>query len=152
MAGRNHGPSCNLTLGTDTKQRQILSSLRYIFPRKCSSISVQHHRTVTTITTSLRSRCIAPKSGSEQSMSITEADLEKRWQNHTNATFADTERRAVHNFNATTHERTFESQSCEEILFQDVKGSTLFRTDGSGQMRLPGNIRVRAKGGWARCL
>jgi hypothetical protein len=48
-------------------------------------------------------------------------------------------------------ERLFACDSCEEILFQAGDGSTLFRTEGSGQMELPPGIRVRAKGGSAKC-
>lgn len=84
-------------------------------------------------------------------MAITKTDLESRWQNFTTVTFEEADKQAAHNFDATTSERSFACESCEEIIFQDGDGSTLFRTEGSGQMKVPPGIRVRAKGGSAKC-
>ncbi|KAF2253327.1 hypothetical protein BU26DRAFT_418673, partial [Trematosphaeria pertusa] len=78
---------------------------------------------------------------------------ESRWQNSTMVTFGDVDKRAVHHFDPATFERTFACESCQEILFQEGHGGpTLFRTVGSGQMKLPPGIQVRAKGGSAKCL
>ncbi|OCK73249.1 hypothetical protein K432DRAFT_7869 [Lepidopterella palustris CBS 459.81] len=85
-------------------------------------------------------------------MAVTKADLENRWQNSTTVTFGNADKKAIHHFDATTSERTFACESCEEILFIDGDGSTLFRAGGSGQMKLPSGIMVRAKGGSAKCL
>ncbi|KAL2786370.1 hypothetical protein BJX66DRAFT_312859 [Aspergillus keveii] len=78
-------------------------------------------------------------------------DLESRWQNFTTVTFQESDKRAAHQIEASPIERFFACDSCEEILFQDGDGSTLFRTEGSGQMELPPGIRVRAKGGSTKC-
>ncbi|KAH8693357.1 hypothetical protein GQ44DRAFT_159483 [Phaeosphaeriaceae sp. PMI808] len=86
-------------------------------------------------------------------MAVTKADLESRWQNSTTVAFREVDRRAVHHFDPTTSERTFACESCEEILFQEGSGgSTQFRAVGSGQMKPPPGIKVRAKGGSAKCL
>ncbi|PVH91527.1 hypothetical protein DM02DRAFT_474206, partial [Periconia macrospinosa] len=77
---------------------------------------------------------------------------ENLWQNSTTVTFGDADKKAVHHFDPTSSERTFACESCDEILFQEGSGgSTLFRTVGSGQMKLPPGIQVRAKGGSAKC-
>lgn len=86
-----------------------------------------------------------------QSTVVTTSDLESRWQNFTTVTFEEADRRAAHQIEASTVERLFACDFCEEILFQAGDGSTLFRTEGSGQMKLPPGIRVRAKGGSAKC-
>ena len=66
--------------------------------------------------------------------------------------FTESDRRAAHQIEASPTEKLFACESCEEILFQDGDGSTLYRTKGSGQMKLLPGIRVRAKGGLAKCL
>lgn len=78
-------------------------------------------------------------------------EQEGRWQNFTTITFQESDKRAAHQINPSETERCFACESCEEILFQDGDGSTLFRTEGSGQMKLPPGIRVRAKGGSVKC-
>ena len=86
-----------------------------------------------------------------QSTAVTGADLEGRWQAFTTRTFEETDKKAAHHIDASTTERSFACESCEEILFQDGDGSTLFRAAGDGEMMLPPGIRVRAKGGAAKC-
>ncbi|KAJ5896667.1 uncharacterized protein N7473_006066 [Penicillium subrubescens] len=82
---------------------------------------------------------------------VTQSDLASRWQNFTTATFQESDRKAAHQIDASlTEEQFFACESCEEILFQNGDGSTLFRAEGSGQMKLPPGIRVRAKGGSAK--
>jgi len=84
---------------------------------------------------------------------ITQADWEHRWQSSTAASFEDADMQPIHHFDPSDSERIFAFQSCEEILFQDGKGGlTLFQRTGSGEMKLPPGIQVRAKGGAVKCL
>jgi len=82
---------------------------------------------------------------------VTQSDLASRWQSFTTVSFEESDKRAAHHIDASlTEEQFFACESCEEILFQDGDGSTIFRAEGSGQMILPPGIRVRAKGGSAK--
>ncbi|CRL30632.1 unnamed protein product [Penicillium camemberti] len=87
-----------------------------------------------------------------QNTIVTKSDLESRWQSFTKITFQESDKRAAHQIEASPTEQLFACDCCEEILFQNGDGSTLFRTEGSGQMKLPPGIRVRAKGGSAKSL
>ncbi|KAM3547651.1 hypothetical protein ARSEF4850_009891 [Beauveria asiatica] len=84
-------------------------------------------------------------------MAITEADLRDSWQDSTTMQFADEHKKPVHLFEQASYDRDFYCKACEDILFKDENGITVWDTHGSGQIKVPAGIRVLAKGGWAIC-